>query len=114
MRDTDTDFTGSDSCSLRVVGGTLDSILSVTGIYRPPSADTDSFLFDPEGYLFSSSENHVILGDFKIHYLNEKSAIIEIVVVGNNMEPGLQVNLTRGCLSQKHRLKNVPLMWEKL
>jgi len=40
--------------------------------------------------------------------------IVEIVVVGNNMEPGLQVNLTRECLSQKHRLKSVLLMWEKL
>jgi len=39
--------------------------------------------------------------------------IIEIVVVGNNMESGLQVNLTRECLSQKYRLKSVLLMCEK-
>ena len=68
----ETDFTGSDSCSLRLVGDALGSALNVTGIYRRPSADPDLFLLDLEKYLSTTSGNHIILGDINIDYLDEK------------------------------------------
>jgi len=54
----------------------------------------------------------IALQDLKVNSI--QPTIVEIVVVGDNMKPGLQVKLTRERLSQKHRLKSVLLMLEKL
>ena len=80
---------GSEAITLSLSGGAVSMFkngLTLSIIYRQPSADVDDFLHDLDLYLntFQSSSNHILVGDININTLEENRVSSEYLNILSN------------------------------